>query len=230
MLGCVEGKGKALVCWSGGKDSALALHAVREAGEVEVAGLLTTINEDYDRVSMHGIRRGIVQSQARSIGLPLEIVGIPKDASHEVYASRMREVLEGAKGRGVAAAAFGDLFLEDVRKYRQERLAEVGMKAMFPLWGRDTSLLAQKFIQLGFKAILTCVDSQKLDGNFVGRQFDQKFLSELPPAVDPCGENGEFHTLVFDGPIFAAPIACRPGEVVLRDERFYFCDVLPEAP
>ena len=223
----MEAKEKVLVCWSGGKDSALGLHAVREAGQVEVAGLLTTITEDYDRVSMHGIRRSIVESQGRSMGLPLEIVRIPKDASHDAYASRMREALEGIKQRGVAAMVFGDLFLADVRKYREERLAEVGMKAIFPLWKRDTTWLAGEFIRLGFKAILTCVDSQKLDGSFAGRFFDEKLLSDLPPGVDPCGENGEFHTLVFDGPIFTTPIACTPGEVVVREDRFHFCDVLP---
>ncbi len=205
----------------------MALHELRTGGEHEVVALLTTITEDYDRISMHGIRRALVEEQALRIGLPLETVYITKDASNEDYEARMREMLTRYREEGISLVAFGDIFLEEVRKYREDNLAKVAMKGLFPLWKRDTAALARAFILSGFKAIITCVDTHQLDGSFAGRSFDESFLAELPPSVDPCGENGEFHSFVYDGPIFPKPIACTVGEVVLRNERFSYCDVLP---
>ena len=215
-----------LCCWSGGKDCALALHEILRSGEFEVAALLTTLTEEYQRVSMHGVRAELLEMQAVSLNLPLEKVWIPRDADEETYEFRMREVLEKQRAAGVTKVAFGDVFLEDVRRRREEKLAEIAMAAIFPLWGRDTGELASAFIREGFEAILTCVDTQQLDGRFAGRAFDVKLLADLPPAVDPCGENGEFHTFVHRGPIFKRPIPVRSGEIVLRDKRFCFCDLM----
>ncbi len=213
--------------WSGGKDSALALHALRADPGVEVAGLLTTVTEDYQRISMHGIRRALLDEQARSIGLPLRIVLIPKDCSTGAYERRMRETLDAARADGVDAVGIGDIFLEDLRRYREEKLAQAGMQALFPLWKRDTRELARAFLDLGFRAVLTCVDTQKLDRSFAGREYDAALLADLPKTVDPCGENGEFHSCVYAGPIFSRPLAFTRGEVVLRDNRFCFCDLVP---
>ena len=218
---------KVLLTWSGGKDSAMALHALKTGGAHEVLALLTTVTEQYDRVSMHGVRTSLLERQAESLGLPVEKVYIGADASNEEYEARMRDKLVYYRAKGVSSAAFGDLFLEDVRRYREDNLSRVGMKGLFPLWGTDTSELAHSFIDLGFKAVVTCVDSNLLDGAFVGREFDERFLAELPPAVDPCGENGEFHSFVYDGPLFRDDIAHKKGEIVLRDRRFYFCDLTP---
>jgi uncharacterized protein (TIGR00290 family) len=218
---------KVLLAWSGGKDSSLALHEIREAGELSVAALLTTVSEDYDRVSMHGIRRELLEIQARLMGYPLEVVLIPQTATSETYEARMRTLLEKWARRGVTGVAFGDLFLEDIRAYRERNLERVGMEAIFPLWGSDTTGLARRFIDLGFRALVTCVDGEALDGAFVGRDYDEQFLRDLPGSVDPCGENGEFHTFVYDGPLFPKPIDVVRGEAVLRENRFYFCDLLP---
>jgi uncharacterized protein (TIGR00290 family) len=218
---------KAILSWSGGKDSALALHEVRKAGQYEIRALLTTITEAYDRSSMHGIRRPLIERQAESLGLPLEEVLLSPVSSNEEYDAKMREVLERYKARSVSTVVFGDIYLEDVRRYREERLASVGMKGLFPLWGRDTTELAQTFGQLGFKAVITCVDTEQLDRSYAGRAFDEEMLASLPEGVDPCGENGEFHSFVYDGPIFKTPISHRTGEVVLRDDRFAFCDIVP---
>jgi uncharacterized protein (TIGR00290 family) len=214
-----------LLAWSGGKDSALALHEIREGGELNVAALLTTVGEDYDRVSMHGVRRELLESQARALGYPLEIVLIPTTATNETYEARMRVLLEKWARRGVTGVAFGDLFLEDIRAYRERNLDQVGVEAIFPLWGSDTTALARRFIDLGFRAIVTCVDSEALDGAFAGRDYDEQFLRDLPASVDPCGENGEFHTFVYDGPLFPEPLDIFRGEVVLRENRFHFCDL-----
>jgi uncharacterized protein (TIGR00290 family) len=216
-----------LLAWSGGKDSSLALHEIRQGGELSVAALLTTVSEDYDRVSMHGVRRELLEIQARAIGYPLEVVFIPSTATSETYEARMQTLLEKWAGRGVTGVAFGDLFLEDIRAYRERNLDRVGMEAHFPLWGNDTTALARRFIDLGFRAIVTCVDGEALDGAFVGRDYDEQFLRHLPDSVDPCGENGEFHTFVYDGPLFPKPLEIVRGEVVLRENRFYFCDLLP---
>jgi uncharacterized protein (TIGR00290 family) len=218
---------RVLMAWSGGKDSALALHEVLSGGECEIAALFTTVTEDYDRISMHGVRTGLLEAQSESIGLPLDVVLIPSACTNEIYAERMRAALERQIKAGVRAVAFGDVFLADVRRYREENLAKVNMTARFPLWGRESAELAHRFIDLGFRAILTCVDTQMLDGAFAGRDYDEQFLADLPEGVDPLGENGEFHSFVHAGPIFREPVACRRGEIVLRDERFNYCDVLP---
>ncbi len=218
---------KVVFCWSGGKDSAVALYEIQKNQKYEVVSLLTTITEDYDRVSLHGVPRALVEQQAYSLGLPLEEVFIPKSCSNEEYESKMREVLARFKGDGVSAVVFGDVFLEDVRKHREDNLSKIGMKGIFPLWGRNTAELSRSFIALGFQAIIICVDSKVLGKRFLGRMLDEEFLAELPPGVDPGGENGEFHSFVIDGPIFKERIDCTPGEVVLRDS-FCFCDLLPK--
>mgnify|MGYP001413849388 CR=1 FL=1 len=218
---------KAILSWSGGKDSALALHELRQDPHVEIVALLTTLTEGYDRVSMHGIRSVLVEKQADGVGLPLEKVYIPQNSSNSEYETRMKDTLTRLGKQGVTCVAFGDIFLEDLRRYREEKLAEVDMEAIFPIWKRDTGELSRSFVDLGFEALLTCVDSQMLDGAFAGRAYGKALLSELPAAVDPCGENGEFHTFVHAGPVFRRPVPHEKGEVVLRDSRFYFCDVLP---
>ncbi len=218
-------KNKLLFCWSGGKDSALALHALLDDASYDIAGLLTTVTEDYGRVSMHGFRRDLLHRQADAIGLELQEVLLPADGSNELYETRMRDALQQHKRQGIRAVAFGDIFLADVRRHRQTKLAELDLEALFPLWGQDTTSLARRFIALGFQAMLSCVDGQVLDGRFAGRAFDADLLNELPDDIDPCGENGEFHSFVYDGPIFQQPVACRTGPVVLRDNRFYFCDI-----
>jgi uncharacterized protein (TIGR00290 family) len=218
---------KAILSWSGGKDSALALYEIQQAGDYEIKALLTTITEAYDRSSMHGIRRILIEQQADALGIPLERVLLSPVSSNEEYDSRMREFLERHKREGVSAVVFGDIFLEDVRKYREERLASVGMKGIFPLWGRDTTELARTFTQLGFKAVITCVDTEQLDRSYAGRAFDDEMLASLPTGVDPCGENGELHSFVYDGPIFKRAVPHTTGEVVLRDDRFMFADLIP---
>jgi len=218
---------KLLFTWSGGKDSTMALYELQMTHGYEIAALLTTITEDYDRVSIHGIRQILLERQADSLGFPLEKVFISKNASNEEYEYKMRDVLEKYLSAGVSSVAFGDIFLEQVRKYRQDNLSKIGMTAIFPIWGRNTTELAHRFIDLGFKAVITCVDSNVLDKTFVGRVFDEQFLSELPSTIDPCGENGEFHSFVYDGPIFQKRILHTIGEVILRDNRFYYCDLIP---
>ena len=225
MAGAGE-KQKILLAWSGGKDSALALHEFGAAGDREIVALLTTITEGYDRVSMHGVREALLDRQADSVGLPLTKVRIPKDSSLAEYEARMGEALAHHKRLGVSSVAFGDVFLEDLRKDRESKLARMALKALFPIWKRDTAELARRFVELGFKAVITCVDTHMLDGAFAGRAFDERFLADLPEGVDPCGENGEFHSFVHDGPIFARPVAHEVGETVLQDGRFCFCDLL----
>jgi uncharacterized protein (TIGR00290 family) len=216
-----------LFCWSGGKDSAMALHALGSEQGVRLTGLLTTVTEEYDRISMHGVRRALLERQAESLGLPLHAVLIPPQCVNATYEARMKEALEQYLARGVRRVAFGDIFLEDLRVYREQNLAKVGMEALFPIWKRDTRELARELIRLGFRAIAVCIDPRVLDPSFAGRELDASFFSDLPPGVDPCGENGEFHTFVFDGPIFRTPIRFHAGETVHRDG-FYFCDLLPE--
>ena len=218
---------RVLMAWSSGKDSAMALHALRQDGQAEVAALLTTVTEDYGRVSMHGVRRELLEAQAQSTGLPLEVVHIPAGCDDATYERRMAAALLRHREAGVGAVAFGDIFLADLRRYREERLAQVGMEAVFPIWRRDTGELARRFIADGFRAVVTCVDGQALDGRFAGRWYDASLLAELPAGVDPCGENGEFHTFACAGPVFRRPIACRLGRTVVRDGRFHFRDVLP---
>jgi len=202
----------------------MALHALRQRRDVRIAALLTTVTDGYDRISMHGVRRSLLLQQAEAVGLPLEEVRIPPQCVNAIYEERMRDALLSKKENGVQSVAFGDIFLEDLREYRERNLAQVGMTAIFPIWKRDTRELAQDFCALAFRAIAVCVDPKKLSREFVGRELDESFFRDLPRGVDACGENGEFHTFVFDGPIFSRAIAVERGEIVERDG-FYFCDV-----
>jgi uncharacterized protein (TIGR00290 family) len=217
-----------LFCWSGGKDSAMALAAIRERQDCRIAALLTTVTEGYDRISMHGVRRELLEWQAETIGLPLRKVFIPPECVNATYEARMREALEEQYAMGVRRVVFGDIFLEDLRVYREQNLARIGMTGVFPLWKQDTRELARGFVQAGFRAMAVCVDSRVLDRTFAGRELDDSFFADLPPGVDPCGENGEFHTFVFDGPLFRAPLSLRRGEVMERGP-FIFCDLIPAA-
>lgn len=218
---------KVLFSWSGGKDSSMALYEIQKSQRYEVVAFITTVTRDYDRVSMHGLRSTLLEAQASSLGFPLEKIPISKNASNDEYESKMGEILLKYQRHGVSSVVFGDIFLEDLRRYREDNLARIGMKGVFPIWKRDTDRLAHEFIDSGFKAVITCVDSSALDGKFAGRIFDTQFLSELPATVDPCGENGEFHSFVYDGPIFKESVLHTVGDVVLRDSRFYYCDLLP---
>jgi uncharacterized protein (TIGR00290 family) len=219
---------KILLAWSGGKDSAMALGELGRSGGFEIAALLVTVTEGYDRVSMHGVRRALIERQAESLGLPLHEVFIPPECVNETYEARMKEALERWRREGVRRVAFGDLFLEEVRSYRERNLARLDMQGLFPVWGRDTRELARGFIRGGFKAVLVCVDTAQVAAEFAGRMYDEELLRDLPATADPCGENGEFHSFVFDGPLFRAPVAFERGEVVAR-ERFRFCDLIPAA-
>ncbi|MEM4658808.1 MAG: diphthine--ammonia ligase [Candidatus Methanosuratincola sp.] len=216
---------RVLLSWSGGKDSALSLYELLRGGGYEIVALLTTVTQGYNRVSMHGVRWELVAAQADSVGYPIERVMIPQNASNAEYESCMEEVL--SRYPGVTGVVFGDIFLEEIRRYREQNLAKLGMKGIFPLWNRDSLELAETFINTGFRAIIACIDSFKLCGDFVGSLFDRNFLSSLPHQVDPCGENGEFHSFVFDGPIFRHRIEYALGRVVTRDCRFYYRDIIP---
>ncbi len=218
-------KEKVFFSWSSGKDSAFALYELKKDKKYDVTALLTTVTAPYDRISMHGVRNELLLQQAESLGIPLERVYIQKDASNEKYEIAIKDTLLRYKDKGVSCVGFGDLFLEDLRHYREKKLSEIGLKAVFPLWKRDTKVLSREFIRTGFKAVITCVDSQALDGGFSGRDYDMQFLSELPGHVDPCGENGEFHSFAYDGPIFKKPVPFNKGAVVLRDKRFHFCEL-----
>lgn len=219
-------KEKIIFTWSTGKDSALALYELQKTRQYEIAALLTTVTAGYERVSMHGVRNILLEQQVKSLGFNLEKVQISKGAANEEYEKKISDSLRIYKDKGVSAVAFGDIFLEDLRKFRQGQLSKTGLKGLFPLWKSDTRGLALKFIELGFKAVITCIDSNSLDKSFAGRVFDKQFLSDLPDSVDPCGENGEFHSFVYGGPIFKSEIAYKRGEVVLRDKRFYYCDLI----
>lgn len=218
---------KILFTWSGGKDSAMALYELQKVRNYEILALLTTVTAGYDRISMHGVRNILLEQQIESLGFSLEKINISKNSSNEEYETKMKNALLRYQGQGVSSVAFGDIFLEDLRKYREENLSRMGLKGIFPLWKRDTAELARTFIELGFKAVITCIDSRFLDKTFVGRVFDEQFLTELPLNVDPCGENGEFHSFVYAGPIFNKEISFKNGEIVLRDNRFYYCDLIP---
>jgi uncharacterized protein (TIGR00290 family) len=217
---------KTLLAWSSGKDSAFALQALRSLPEVEVVGLLTTINETFDRVPMHAVRRELVGAQAAALGLPLTVAAIPYPCPNGTYEEVMGRTTAAAHAAGVEAIAFGDLALEDVRRYREQMMSSTGLTPLFPLWGRPTKGLAREMIAAGLRAVVTCVDPRELPAELAGRPFDEAFLDALPPAVDPCGEGGEFHTFVWGGPMFEQPIPIAVGETVTRDG-FVFADVLP---
>jgi uncharacterized protein (TIGR00290 family) len=217
---------KAWLAWSSGKDSAWALHALRQRGEFNVIALLATVNKKYARVAMHAVRESLLELQARAAGLPIVKVPIPSPCPNEVYESAMAAAMERARNEGVTHVAFGDLFLEDIRHYREEHLALCNMTPVFPIWRRDTTALAHEMLVGGLRAVITCVDPKHLDPKFAGRIWDESFLCDLPATVDPCGENGEFHSFAFAGPMFREPICVDVGEVVERDG-FIFADVLP---
>jgi uncharacterized protein (TIGR00290 family) len=222
----VNNKPKALLSWSSGKDSAWSLHLLRMRREVEVVGLLTTVNEAHARVAMHAVRVELLETQSKAIGLPLWPVAIPNPCSNAEYETAMAGAIERAKAEGITVMAFGDLFLEDIRRYREERLAGSGIEPNFPIWGLATDKLAREMINGGLRARVTCVDPRQLPKSFAAREFDGEFLADLPSTADPCGERGEFHTFAYDGPMFHYPVAVQTGEVVERDG-FIFADLLP---
>ncbi len=219
--------------WSGGKDSSLALYYLLQDERFSIPRLLTSVSKDFQRVSMHGVRVSLLEKQAESLGILLQKIEIPEGVSMEVYDEIMGDALQEIQQLGCTSAAFGDIFLEDLKQYRENRLAKLQMKGIFPLWKRDTREIVNEFIQLGFKSVVTCVNEKYLDSSFVGRTIDASFLADLPPNVDPCGENGEYHSFVFDGPIFKQEISYQLGEKIHRiyqtkeDEfGFWFCDLL----
>jgi uncharacterized protein (TIGR00290 family) len=216
---------RVVLSWSSGKDSAWTLHTLRQMPDVEVVGLLTTLNEAFERVAMHAVRAELLRAQAKAAGLPLREIMLPWPCTNEEYERRMATATAQVRADGVTHMAFGDLFLEDIRAYRETKLAGTGIDPIFPIWGRDTRELAQEMVDAGLRAVLTCVDPKQLDPSFVGRPFHEA-LPDLPPGVDPCGERGEFHTFVHAGPMFTHPIAIEVGERVERDG-FWFADVLP---
>ncbi len=226
----------AIFNWSGGKDSALALYHVLQQGRHAVQTLLTTVSQPYQRISMHGVRTALLDRQAAALGLPCRQLLLPEMPNMATYEALMAGTLRELRGAGATAAIFGDIFLADLRQYREQQLAAVGLEAVFPLWGRPTAELIREFIGLGFKTITTCVSEQVLDRSFVGRVIDEDFLRDLPPHVDPCGENGEFHTFVFDGPLFRQPVPFERGEIVHRTYPaptaganpfgYWYCDLL----
>lgn len=218
---------KAFLSWSSGKDAAFALHEVRSSASARIVGVLTALNETSDRVQTHGVRHGLLDRQVEALGLPAVKVMLPSPCPNAVYEARMEEAFDRLKAEGVRHVVYGDLFLEDIRAYRKKQVEAAGMQALFPLWGRDTRDLARAMVASGLKACVACVDTKRLDRSFAGRSFDENFLRDLPAGIDPCGENGEFHTVVTASPIFAAPIATSIGEIVEKDG-FAFADVIPQ--
>lgn len=218
-----------LLSWSSGKDSAWALRSLRQQSEVEVVGLLTTINEQFDRVAMHAVRTELLRRQAESAGLPLRLISIPFQCDNAVYEERMRAAIGAAQSDGIEGIAFGDLFLADVRQYREKMMEGMGITPLFPLWGRPTAELAREMISGGLRARITCIDPRCLPATMAGREYNDDFLKALPDGVDPCGENGEFHSFAFDGPMFNRPVECAVGDTVERDG-FIFTDLAPVSP
>jgi uncharacterized protein (TIGR00290 family) len=216
---------RVVLCWSGGKDSALALHHLQRSGEFKIVALFTTIARGYNRISHHGVRTELLEDQADALQTPLHKLYVSNQCTNNEYEMQMKQAMLDYLNDGVDTVAFGDIFLEDLRAYREKNLADVGMKAVFPLWKRDTPKLVEEFINDGFKARLCCVDGTKLPRDFAGRTIDRSLVEDLPPTVDPCGENGEFHSFVFDGPIFHRSVPIALGETVSRDTR-YFADLL----
>lgn len=243
-------KKKAIFNWSSGKDSALALYKTLQNPDIEIVSLLTSVNQKYQRISMHGVRSELLDQQVQNMGLPLHKMEIPEMPTMEVYESVMTETLNAFKEKGVTHSIFGDIFLEDLRKYRENKLAEMQLEGLFPLWKIPTNDLIHEFLDLGFKTIVTCVNERNLDKSFVGRIIDAQFIADLPQDVDVCGENGEFHTFTFDGPLFSKPVAFEIGEIVYRkyerpkqeasntacdtsstdafDYGFWYCDLIPK--
>jgi len=219
---------KAWLSWSSGKDSAWSLEVVRRQNAVDVRALLTTVNAEHQRVAMHAVRESLLRAQAESVGLPLVTVPIPSPCPNAVYEAAMARAIERAREEGITQMIFGDLFLEDIRKYREDKLAGSGIQPLFPLWGLDTRQLAREMVQGGLQAYLTCIDPKKLDSTFAGRRFDAEFLADLPANIDPCGENGEFHTFVYAGPMFRTPLEVERG-IVLERDGFLFADVSPKS-
>lgn len=226
---------KAYMSWSGGKDSSLALHRVLRDKQYEVGCLLTSVNATHNRISMHGVRRSLLQQQAEVIGLPLATIELPEHPSMEAYEATLLAKVQALQQQQYTHGLFGDIFLEDLRKYREEQLLRAGITAAFPLWQEDSTVLMREFLQTGFKAVVVCVNEQHLPASFCGRIIDESFVRDLPAGVDVCGENGEYHSFVFDGPVFRHPVAYNKGEVVYKtypgpgssDYGFYFCDLLP---
>lgn len=226
----MQEKEKVVLSWSGGKDSAMALYEVLKSNRYQVVSLLTTLSTEHERISHHGVRVELLEQQAAALGIRLHKVYLPSyNCTNEIYEAAMKKVMLDYKDAGIRTVAFGDIFLQDLRDYRERNLAKVGVKAIFPIWQRDTKELMQTFIQLGFNAYLCCVDHRKLDESFAGRAITVDLIHSLPEGVDPCGENGEYHSFVYDGPIFHRPIRVAAGEVVLRDVR-YFADLVPVDP
>jgi uncharacterized protein (TIGR00290 family) len=220
-------KDRVVLSWSGGKDSAMAAYHLLASRKYDIAALWTTVTEGVDRISMHGVRRELLERQADSLGIPVHLMLIPKDCNNEIYEARVRETLGHFKAQGITKIAFGDLFLEDVKQYRDNLLTEAEMEGLYPIWKRDTKELARTFIGLGFKAILACVDTHAIDASFAGREIDDDLLRDLPDGADPCGEYGEYHSFVYAGPIFRQAISCKAGQVVMRTPRFNYCDIVP---
>jgi uncharacterized protein (TIGR00290 family) len=216
-----------LISWSGGKDCAFAVYEIIKSQKYQISAMVTTVTEGYDRISTHGVRQILLERQVASLGFPLEKVLISKNASNEEYESKTEPVLTKYKQAGTTSVVFGDIFLEDLREYREDKLAKLDMRGVFPIWKRDTQELARSFTALGFKAITTCVDTNALAKQVVGRLIDEQFLSDLPSTVDACGENGEYHSFVYDGPIFKERVSYTLGEIVFRENRFCYCDLIP---
>lgn len=217
---------KTWLSWSSGKDSAWALHVLRQSGKYEVTGLFTTVNTAFDRVAMHAVRVELLRRQAQAVGLPMYLIEIPYPCSDEQYAAAMSDFIVRAREEGVQCMAFGDLYLQDVRRYREERMQGTGIEPVFPLWEKPTRALLEEMLEKGLRACLTCVDPRVLPAEFAGRELTVSLLEDMPSGIDPCGENGEFHTFVFDGPMFAQPLEIESGEVVARDG-FVFADCRP---
>ncbi len=223
----MEMENEILLSWSGGKDSSLVLYQLSNDSNYKIKSLITTVTDNFNRISMHGVRTSLLDRQANSLEINVEKVFISQNCSNEEYESNLEKTLLKYKKTGVRVVAYGDIFLEDIKNYRINHLKKLNMTAIFPIWKENSQKLASKFINLGFKAVVVCVDSKHLNKDYVGKEFDNSFLSELPSQTDPCGENGEFHTFVYDGPIFNSPVSFNIGETVLRDNRFYYCDLVP---
>ncbi|MCK4870542.1 MAG: diphthine--ammonia ligase [Gammaproteobacteria bacterium] len=217
---------KTIISWSSGKDSAFALYKLLQSDNYEVVGLLTVVTQDYERVSMHGVREELLELQAKNLSLPLHKINIPKNCSNEAYRTRMAQTIATLEADNISHIAFGDIFLQDVRAYREEQLRQTNITPLFPLWGQDSKQLSTEIIAAGFKAVLTCVDTTKIPAEFIGHEYDHNLIRKLPENIDPCGENGEFHTFIYDGPIFKAPISIARGDVVQRSDCL-FADLAP---